>query len=348
MIAFDEAVRACLAQLGETLDTPLLVIALDGAIDLANRAARELMALPADAARLERGAGRWQREVLDLLARLPEDGQAAEVYVDGALRLVIEGRALARDGRLWGGLVVIRTNVDRRADRPPADDVVEFAHEVKNSLHALLLNLYIVRRWAASQVTADAQLLTRLEALSTEMHRLNALAEAFLPAGAQLHGGEMIWLSRLLDDVVGALASAAADAGVRLTARVPAHLPAIRGDAHLLRETFLALLRDRLRQLGPGDETEIVAGAGEEYALIMVRDARVTLPGAGRETAGRAGGRALGIADWVVRRHGGTLEAFDAAGAGAALIVKLPLWEGSATVRPTAPPDLTPAPTRER
>jgi signal transduction histidine kinase len=347
MIAFDDNVRDCLAQVGEALDMPLLAVDRLGAVHVLNRAARELMALPPGAARLEPGAGPWQREVLELVARLPLDGSAAEVYSDGRTRVAFEAHALSRGGTAWGGLVLVQPRAGEPADRPPTDEAAEFAHEVKNSLHSLLLNLYIVRRWAASQAVADPQILTRLEALSTEMHRLNALAETFLPAGASLPGGEVIWLSRLLDEVVAAVAESAADAGVQLSTRLPAHLPAIRGDGRLLREALATLLRDRVRQLAPGDETEIVAGAGEEYAFIMVRDGRAGAPATTRD-APRAGGRALGIVDWVVRRHGGVVESFEVASAGAALLVKLPIWAGRVDAPSTEPPDLTPAPTRER
>jgi signal transduction histidine kinase len=348
MMPLDDTLRACLAQIGEALDTPLLAVDHEGTAHVANRAARELMALGPGAVKLEPGGGPWQREVLDLLRRVPGESAAAEVYSEGGVRLVLEGFALSRDEAPWGAVVVVRSQlVQHPPERRPQEEVAEFAHQVKNSLHALLLNLYIVRRWAATQAFPEPQILTRLEALSTEMHRLNALAETFLPAGTGLQpGGEPVRLARVLDDVVAALADSAARAGVRVSVRVSPQLPAIRGDAHLLREALIALLRERLTQLARGDETEIVAGAGEEYAFLMVREARAR-PGEPRPAASPAG-RALGVADWVVRRHGGTIETFEGAGAGATLLIKLPVTAGPPEARGAEPHDVTPSPLPDR
>jgi hypothetical protein len=348
MMPLDDTLRACLAQIGEALSTPLLAVDLEGVAHVANGAAREMMALGAGPVKLESGGGPWQREVLDLARRVPAEGSAAEVYSEGGVRLVLEGFALSRDQAPWGAVVVARSQpVEHDPERRPPEESAEFAHQVKNSLHAMLLNLYIVRRWAATQAFAEAQILARLDALSTEMHRLNALAETFLPAGTGLQpGGEPVRLARVLDDVVGALADAAAEAGVRLSVRVSPQLPAIRGDAPLLREALVGLLRERLSQLARGDETEIVAGAGEEYAFLMVREARAR-PAGPRSPAATAG-RALGVAAWVVRRHGGTLETFEAASAGATLLIKLPVTAGPPEARGVEPHDVTPTPLPER
>jgi signal transduction histidine kinase len=249
------------------------------------------------------------------------------VHLSGASPLVLEGHALEHDGGFWGGVFVARSAGGRRRELS-STRAAEFAHEVKNALHSLLLNIYMLRKWAASQPYVETQTLAKFDLVSNEVHRLNSLAEDFLPDARPRVRRETVRLPQLLSEVVSLVTPQAREAAVEIRSRVPAELPPIQGDARLLREAFLALLGNRIPSINPGGELELMAGSGGKHAFVMLSDNGTATPFPLREEsfAGRSGsGRGFSIAEWVVRGHGGSLETFSAPGLSTTFVVKLPL-----------------------
>jgi signal transduction histidine kinase len=332
MITLTDEVRGGLAQLGEALDDGLLLVDQHGAIHLSNRTARALLDVQSD--RLGTGGGGpWQSELLALLRRLPSEGSATELHVTGGVPVVLEGYAVEEKGTFWGGVFVARSAAGRQRELDTSR-AAEFARDVKNTLHSLLLNLYMLRKWAASQPFVETHTLAKYDLLSNEVHRLNGIAEDFLPdARSPRARRDTVRLPQLLAEVASLVAAQARDAGVDVRCRIPEELPPIQGDARLLREAFVNLVVNRLQAIPERGELEILAGTGGKHAFVMVSDSGPGIPFGLRDqvmTEGfavrpGAGGRGLGITDWVVRGHGGTFETFSAAGLGTTFVVKLPL-----------------------
>ena len=324
-------VSTCLARLGEALDDALLLVDQGATVVLANRAARDLLALPAEEVTLG-AAGPWRREVLDLLHRLPVEGAATEVHLGGGHPQVFEGHAIQQDGAFWGGLFVVRSARARRSEAEPAR-TADFAHEVTKALHALLLHLYVMRKWAAAQRDVDPAILAKFDLVSREINRLNGLTGAFQPDAHPRVRREVVRLPQLLDEVVAWITPPAREAGIEIRSRLSADLPPLPGDTRLLRDAFLALLENRLDALEEGGELEIQAGVGGQRAFVMVTDR-----GPGRrepvETQASRPGRGLRLTEWVVRGHGGSFETFSAAGLGSTVVVKLPLTSETAADEP--------------
>ncbi len=338
MIALTDEVRGCLAQVGEALDDALLLVDQHGTVHLSNRTARGLLDLAGDRVTLGT-TGQWQNELLELLRRLPLGGAATEIHVSGGSPLVLEAYAAEKDGEFWGGIFVARSAAVRRRELQ-ASRTSEFAHEVKNALHSLLLNVYMLRKWAASEPYVETQTLAKFDLVSNEIHRLDGLAEGFLPDARPRIRREAVRLSQLLGEAVGLVTGVARESGIEIRMRLPADLPPLQGDARLLKDAFLALLEDRLHALGEGGELEVQAGVGGKHAFVVV-----SASGPGREpVAGEAfegrparAGRGLGLTEWVVRGHGGSVEAFTVTGLGTTFVVRLPLSGMPPTV---AEPDL--------
>jgi nitrogen fixation/metabolism regulation signal transduction histidine kinase len=327
MIALSEDVRGCLAQVGEALDDGLMLIDQQGVIHFSNRTARALLDLPGEHGTLD-PSGPWGRELLELLGRLPSEGSATEVHLSGSLPLILEGYGVAEKGAFWGGVFIARMAGTRRREAG-STRAAEFAREVKNALHTLLLNVYMLRKWAASQPYVETQTLARFDMVSNEVHRLNGLAEDFLPDARPRVRRESVSLAPLLDEVVGMVTNQAREAGVAIRVRVPSELAAVQGDPRLLKDAFAALLGNRLQAMQPGGELEILAGAGDKHAFVMLSDNGSAAPLPFREepygARSGAAGRGVGIMEWVVRGHGGSLETFGAPGLGTTFVVKLPL-----------------------
>src|SRR5262249_42779072 len=181
VISFTDEVRECLDQLGEALDDALLLVDHRGRVHVRNGAARELLGISTETLDAETGAGRWQHVVRDLLTRLPPEGSASEVYLDGPVPVVLEGHALQRDGMPWGGLVIGRSGL-RGLPSPPVITETELAQEVKSTLQAVVLNLYIVRKWVAGRPLVEPRILARLDAIATEIQHIDTLTESFTPS----------------------------------------------------------------------------------------------------------------------------------------------------------------------
>ena len=332
MVALTDEVRECLAQVGEALDDGLLLVDQQGTIHLANRTARNLLDLHADRLGVV-GGGPWQTELLALLRRLPTEGAATELHASGSIPLVLEGYGVEHGGAFWGGIFVARSAAGRQRELDTSR-AAEFGRDVKNALHSLLLNLYILRKWSASQPFVETQTLAKFDVISNEIHRLNGLAEDFLPDARPLRlRREAVRLPQLLTDIIALATTQARDAGVQIRSRVPDELPPVQGDARLLKEAFFNLVTHRLQNIRERGELEIVAGAGVNHAFVMISDSGPGIPFGLRDQVMSEGfgvrpggtGRGLGITEWVVRGHGGSFETFSAAGLGTTFVVKLPL-----------------------
>jgi signal transduction histidine kinase len=213
---------------------------------------------------------------------------------------------------------------------------VDLAQQIKSVLHSVLLNLYVVRKWAVSHPFIETQTLARFDAIAAEVQRLDSVAGSFVPHGGQLQvRKEPLRLAQLFDEIVGALTAKASDARVQIKWWIPGDLPLVRGDARLLKEAFVGLLESRLRRR-PGDMIEIMAGSGPDHAFVMVRDGGSELSAVAEESGEPGLGRAefprrmIAIAEWIVRGHGGTLETFTTPGMGTTFLVRLPLEDASA------------------
>jgi hypothetical protein len=329
MVPFTEEVQACLSQIGGAVDNPLLVVDNAGVVHVMNRAARDLLGITKETPTSVAQAGSWRREILDLLSRLESEVSATEVYLAGPVPLVLEGHALERDGAAWGGLVIGRSGLGGPAATATPGEV-DLAHEIKSVLHSVLLNLYVVRKWAVSHPFVETQTLARFDAIAAEVQRLDAVAGSFVPHGGPLQvAREPIHLPQLFDEIVATLTPKASDARVQIKWWIPGDIPPARGDSRLLREAFLGLLESRLRRR-PGDAIEIMAGSGPDHVFVMLRDSGSELAGTGAAAEAEVSGpdpsrRILATAEWIIRGHGGTLETFTTPGMGTTFLVRLPL-----------------------
>src|SRR5262249_25632886 len=153
----------------------------------------------------------------------------------GSLPLILEGYAVEERGAFWGGVFIARQAGTRRREAG-STRAAEFAREIKNALHSLLLNIYMLRKWAASQPYVETQTLAKFDLVSNEVHRLNGLAEDFLPEARPRVRRETVRLAPLFDEVVSLVTPQAREAGVHIRVRVPVELPAVQGDSRLLKD----------------------------------------------------------------------------------------------------------------
>jgi signal transduction histidine kinase len=125
---------------------------------------------------------------------------------------------------------------------------------------------------------------------------------------------------------------------VKVTTRVAATLPPVRGDRERLRQLLWNLLTNAVKYTVTGDEIEVDAASENEVVAVSVRDHGPGIPpeshrlifekfGRVSQDGGSQPGAGLGlfIARSIAEAHGGTLDVESAAGAGATFTVRLPL-----------------------
>jgi len=232
------------------------------------------------------------------------------------------------------------------------------AHEIKNPLSAMSVNLQLLREDLESADSArDQRLLKRVGVLEREVSRLEQILDGFLrfARGYQLEP-VLQPVNRLLREVVEFWAAKAAAAGVDVQLVLEPELPDVALDATYLKQALLNLLNNAFDAL-----TELPAAerSGREQILVCSRKARGGVevlvidngPGIAAEVRDRVfdpyfstkgGGSGLGLptARRIVEELGGTLTFDTETGRGTSFRIALGASPPAAAPRePAAAPD---------
>ncbi|HEX5175700.1 MAG TPA: ATP-binding protein [Chthoniobacteraceae bacterium] len=182
-----------------------------------------------------------------------------------------------------------------------------------------------------------------LEIMTKHSLRLNALLEdllilARLEARADQLQIEEIPLPEFISEVVSHWKKRSEETGVTLRTDVPADLPVLHADSFRLEQVFNNLIDNALKYSDPSGVVIIRARASETGIEIRVEDRGAGIPPADlphvferfyRADKARSrlhGGTGLGlsIVKHIAERHGGTVAAESAHGAGTTIILRFP------------------------
>jgi two-component system phosphate regulon sensor histidine kinase PhoR len=241
-----------------------------------------------------------------------------------------------------GAVVVLHDVTElRRLERVRQDFVANVSHEFKTPLTAIqgfaetLLAgalddpnnnrrfLEIIRDHAArlARLTDDLLKLARIEAGKLEIE--------FSPVG----------LTELIEGCAETTLLKASRKQITLEIEIPPGLPAVRGDASLLRDVLQNLLDNAIQYTPAGGRIRVNATAGVREAVITVADTGIGIPLAEQERiferfyradaarSREAGGTGLGlsIAKHIVEAHGGRLWVESTVGSGSRFSLSIPL-----------------------
>lgn len=272
---------------------------------------------------------------------------AAETVAEGKLDLEVDDSGedeVGRVGRAFNRMTrSLRRTLQELADHRALAAVGEFAaslaHEIRNPLSAVRLDLQVVEE----ELPADSHVRRVQRRALGEIERMDAtLASALQTARSGRWEAGAVLLS---EPVLAAVASAAAAPGGPAPTVTPDPLPAVRvrGDPGALRQLFLNLLLNAREAAGREGLVRVeVERSGGEVVVRVVDDG----PGIPEElrprvleplVSGREGGTGLGlsIADRIARAHGGTLEIAGGPRGGTVVIVRLPVHAGEPGVDPS-------------
>lgn len=208
------------------------------------------------------------------------------------------------------------------------------AHEVRNPLNSIALQLSIVERRVAPLPAALAGEIKELVAvIREEVKRLDNLVGDFL----QFSRSNRVQyrptaLDALVDEVARLLRPEARAAGVTLRRqRIGAAIPDLRVDPEKIKQVAINLLQNAIEAMPGGGVVTVESGLVDGRALLVVRDSGPGLP-EGLDvfqlfvtTKARGTGLGLSIAQQIVLEHGGEIAAASEPGKGATFTVSLPV-----------------------
>ncbi len=227
----------------------------------------------------------------------------------------------------------------RQADKMAALGTLSagLAHEIKNPLSALELNLHLLAEELDEREQPRADVRRYLGILKAEIKRLQTVVETVVrisrPAALNL---APVNLNDLLSHVVALVDHEARQRKVQIQTDLDPTLPPVPGDDTQLSQVFLNLLLNGLQAMPDGGVLIVSTGARRDPpATVSVRVSDTghgIAPGhLGRlfdpYFTTREGGTGLGlaIAYRIVRDHGGAIEVASTPGAGTTMTVRLPL-----------------------
>lgn len=217
------------------------------------------------------------------------------------------------------------------------------AHEIKNPLSAMSINLQMMREdLETSQDARDRRLLKRVDVLEREVHRLEEILENFLQyaRGKPL---ELIphQLNSLVREILEFWAAGAREAGIDVELVLADALPEVMVDASALKQVLLNLLINAQDALA--DRGDVTAESRPDQIVVVTREVRGGVeiqvidsgPGIGEEAMRRifdpyfstkAKGNGLGLptARRIMEEHGGALTVQSEVGRGTAFRILLP------------------------
>jgi len=211
--------------------------------------------------------------------------------------------------------------------------VADVSHELRTPLTAMLGNLEMIRRGAATDPQA-------LAAMERELNRLRRLVSDLLllaqtESGVQLRR-EPVALDELVLEVVRDLAPLAR--GVVLLPDVAEQVEAP-GDRDRIKQALMNMVVNALQHTPAGGKVQVAIACTDECARLTVSDTGMGIDAedlphvferffrADKARSRTSGGAGLGLASvkWVADAHGGTVEVQSAPDQGSTFTLRLPL-----------------------
>jgi signal transduction histidine kinase len=208
------------------------------------------------------------------------------------------------------------------------------AHEVRNPLNSIALQLSIVeRRVAPLPAGVAGEIKELVGVIREEVKRLDNLVGDFL----QFSRSNRVQyrpaaLDALVDEVARLLRPEARAAGVTLRRqRIGDPIPDLRVDPEKVKQVAINLVQNAIEAMPGGGVVTVESGLVDGRALMVVRDSGPGLP-EGLDvfqlfvtTKARGTGLGLSIAQQIVLEHGGEIAAASEPGKGATFTVSLPV-----------------------
>jgi signal transduction histidine kinase len=208
------------------------------------------------------------------------------------------------------------------------------AHEIKNPLSTVGLNLQLLQEDLAPENPAYPRLVNRLGVVQRETARLRDILEDFLRYAGRIElDRREVELNQLLEELVDFFSAQAQAQRVQLRlVKSPSQVLA-NVDAKLIKQALLNLMLNGVQAMADGGEMILSARAEGESAIIDVIDTGTGIPADVLPRIFQAyystkrGGTGIGLAmtQRIVQEHGGAITVRSDAGKGTDFTITLPV-----------------------
>jgi PAS domain S-box-containing protein len=349
-----ERVKSHVRNILQSIPTGVLTLNSRGVVTALNNSAERLLGLRASVAvgrpvdevlRAAPALAAWLRFALGGDRFIQET--ELELTADEGRRVTVRASAseLRDDAGRSDGLVVLLRDITemsrlelqlRRTDKLAALGTLAagVAHEVKNPLHALTLNLHLLQTELVAPEPAATEVKQYFDILRSEMDRIHRIVENFLRfSKPSIPEVTSLKPHALLERVLSLAAFEAADHDVAIATQFDLELDSLLGDEGQLSQVFLNIVINALQAMPSGGTLTVTTRRCGRWAEIAVTDSGEGIP---REilphvfdpyftTRPRGVGLGLAIAHRIVEGHQGTIDVESEVGKGTTMIVRLPL-----------------------
>ncbi|MHB8520018.1 MAG: two-component system sensor histidine kinase NtrB [Limisphaerales bacterium] len=218
----------------------------------------------------------------------------------------------------------------------------EMAHEVRNPLGSIALNLDLVRKEigklgeTSHHAPEEGNLL--VNEMRAEVHRIQHVLEDYLKfARISKLQWRSVAVNEWMEEKLAFMKEEFAQAGVKLRTDFDPTLPNVKADAEQLWQATLNLIRNGLEAMPEGGELTVSTRHLEKQAILGVSDngegitdehlKQVFEPFFSTKPAGT--GLGLALVQQIMIEHGGHVECESAKGKGSTFTLFLPLTENS-------------------
>jgi PAS domain S-box-containing protein len=212
------------------------------------------------------------------------------------------------------------------------------AHELRNPLSAMDLNLHLLEEELKEQGAVAKQGQRYLNVLNAECRRLSVILDNFMKfARPGSIGPHAVNITMVIEHIVALMEFEAVERKVRLEYAVKEPLPPVRGEETAISQVFVNILVNALHAMPNGGLCRVMAeertSYGARWVAVSVIDAGI---GMKKEQLSRvfepfyttkASGTGLGlaIAHRIVQDHGGSIQISSMPGIGTTVVVMFPV-----------------------
>jgi len=325
LLLFDRQDRLVLA-------TPAVARFLGGAVGaLVNRPAAEVFSAPTMPHHVLREAFRTRQSF---------GWQTLELSADAATRVVVSAQFVEGQGERVGCLVTLR-DASTRAELEDQIDITTklaalgrltsgVAHEVKNPLNAMVLQLEILKAKLADQ---GERVEPQLNILSAEIRRLDRVVKTFLDftRPVEIHLAETD-VAGLIREVFTLAEPQAQQNNVRLVFEHDGTLPTVRVDRDLMKQALLNLVLNGCQAMPSGGELKVTPRATPHRLELAIADQGAGIPPEARQKifslfyTTKPGGTGVGLAMTfrILQLHNGSIDFSSEINRGTTFRISLP------------------------
>ncbi len=211
------------------------------------------------------------------------------------------------------------------------------AHELRNPLSAMDLNLYLLEEELKDKEALGPQAAHYLHVLNAECRRLSAILDNFMkfarPGAPSLHEVDV---KKLIAHILALMQFEAEERKIRIERIIEEGLPPVLGDETQISQVLVNVVINAFHAMPEGGACRVSArrreADGQPWVEISVRDTGV---GIKKEELARlfepfyttkpsGSGLGLAIAYRIIQDHAGTIEVTSAPGNGATVVMKFP------------------------